>query len=280
MSQKPVGLQLYTLRNETAKDFRGTLTRVAEMGYQGVELAGNGGLSADEMLRVLEETGLKVYGSHVGLDQLERNLAEVISYHKKIGCEFLVCPWLPEDRRPDGHSYRRLGRMLTELGRACADAGLQLCYHNHDFEFHLFDGAYGLDLLFAAADARFVQAELDLYWVKYAGLDPVEYLKRLKGRCPLVHLKDMAADGGFTEVGEGTQDWPGIFAAAEAAGVRYYVVEQDDCRYPPLESVRISLENLRRMEHVSIHTKRPPGYFARTVGLGQDHSPQSSGRSR
>ncbi|MGE5548943.1 MAG: sugar phosphate isomerase/epimerase family protein [Bacteroidota bacterium] len=247
MSKKPVGLQLYTLRDETAKDFRGTLARVAEMGYRGVELAGNGGLDAGEMRQALAETGLKAYGSHVGLDQLERNLPAVIAYHQEIGCEYLACPWLPEGRRQDGLDYQRLGMALTEIGRKCGEAGLQLCYHNHAFEFQRFGGSLGLDLLYGAADPRLVQAELDLYWIEYAGQDPAAYLRQMKGRCPLVHLKDMATDRHFTEVGEGTLDWPGIFAAAEDAGTKYYLVEQDDCRRPPLESVRISLENLRRM---------------------------------
>lgn len=247
MKKKRIGLQLYTLRDETARDFRGTLARVAEMGYHGVELAGDGGLGAAEMLAALDAAGLKAFGSHVGLDRLESDLPSVIAYHLEIGCKYLVCPFLPEERRRDKSAYERIGETLTEIGRACAEAGLRFCYHNHDFEFRRFGGATGLELLYGASDPGLVQAELDLYWVSFAGLDPAAYLRQLKGRCPLVHLKDMAPDRAFAEVGQGTLDWPGIFAAAGEAGVDYYLVEQDACRRPPLESVRISMENLRGM---------------------------------
>ena len=247
LKKKPIGLQLYTLRGETAKDFPGTLNRVAEMGYNGVELAGTGGLSAHEMCKVLTDAGLKVYGSHVGLEQLEKDLTGTIAYHKEIGCKYLVCPSLAEDRRQNGQAYRQIGGTLETVGRACREAGLGFCYHNHAFEFQSYDGVHGLDLLYKASDPGLVQAELDLYWVAYAGLDPAAYLTKLKGRVPLLHLKDMAADRAFAEVGEGILDWPAVFEAAEAAGVVYYLVEQDECKRPPLEAVGISLQNLRRM---------------------------------
>ncbi|MGC8667929.1 MAG: sugar phosphate isomerase/epimerase family protein [Chthonomonadales bacterium] len=249
MTRIPIALQMYTLREEAAKDFRGTLRRVAAIGYAGVELAGTGGLAATELKAVLDDLGLAVAGSHVGLDQLENNLAEVLRYNVALGNRYVVCPYLPEDRRKSAEDYRRLAERLNTIGRECKEAGLQLCYHNHAFEFERFDGRTGYDLLFGATDADLVAAEVDTYWAEYAGHDAADLIRRLSGRVPLIHLKDMAGkpQGAFAEVGEGVLDFAAIAAAAHAAGTHWFIVEQDVCARPPLESVEISLRNLRRM---------------------------------
>jgi sugar phosphate isomerase/epimerase len=240
---------MYTLRNEAAQDFAGTLRQVAEIGYAGVECAGTCGLSAAEPRRHLDELGLRPAGSHSALDAMEKDLNAVLDFNQVIGNEFVVCPWLPAERRKSADDYRALGDLLNRVGAACRERALQLCYHNHDFEFQRFDGEYGLDILYGATDPQLVKAELDTYWIKKAGADPVAYIRKYASRCPLIHLKDMAADekGSFAEVGEGIQDWPAIFAASEASGARWYIVEQDTCPRPPLESVAISLRNLRAM---------------------------------
>src|SRR5437870_2072926 len=126
---------------------------------------------------------------------------------------------------------------------------MQLCYHNHAFELDRFNGRTGLDILFGAADPDLVHAEIDMYWIQYGGGDPVEMVRRFAGRAPLIHLKDMAADGTrtFAEVGEGIMDWPAILAASQSAGAQWYIVEQDTCRRSPFESIEISLRNLRRL---------------------------------
>jgi sugar phosphate isomerase/epimerase len=249
MAQIPIALQMYTLRNETGRDFAGTLREVVRIGYAGVEFAGTGGLSAAELRRLLDDLNLRAAGSHTGLEVLEKNPNEALDYNQEIGSEFIVCPYLPENRRQSADDYRSVAALLNQVGAVCKGRGLQLCYHNHDFEFRPFDGRYGLDILLSATDPDLVKAEVDTYWVKKAGVDPVDYLRQYAGRCPLVHLKDMTPDESrtFAEVGEGTMDWPAIFAAAEAGGARWYIVEQDTCRRAPLESVAISLRNLEKM---------------------------------
>ncbi len=249
MASIPVALQMYTLRDAAARDFVGTLRQVAEIGYAGVEFAGTGGLSADDLRRLLVDLNLRVAGSHTGLPELETNLNAALDYNQALGNEFVVCPWLPQERRGSADAYRALGEVLNRAGAACKARGMQLCYHNHDFEFQQFEGQYGLDILYAATDPELVQAELDTYWIKKGGTDPAAYIRQYAGRCPLIHLKDIAADegGSFAEVGEGTQDWPAIFSASETAGARWYIVEQDSCPRPPLESIAISLRNLRAM---------------------------------
>jgi len=244
----PIALQMYTLREQAAEDFVGTMRRVAEIGYAGVEFAGYGGLSTAAMKVLLEELGLNPAGSHVGLDLLENELDSVIDYSLEIGNPYVVCPFLPPDRRQDEASLHATAQSLNRIGAACKEQGLQFCYHNHAFEFQTFGGKYAFDILYEGTEPELVQAEVDTYWVQFAGLDPAELIRRYSERVTLVHLKDMdPQDRSFAEVGEGTLDWQAIFAASEAAGAEWYIVEQDRCKRSPLESVRLSLENLRAM---------------------------------
>ena len=128
-----------------------------------------------------------------------------------------------------------------------ADAGIVLCYHNHAFEFETFDGKYGLDILYDNSDPQYVQAEIDTYWVQKGGVDPAAYIRKLSGRTPLIHIKDMDTDGDFAEIGEGTLDWDAIWSACEASGAKWYIVEQDRCKRPPVESATLSVNNLCKM---------------------------------
>lgn len=241
----PVALQLYTVREDCQRDFAGTLRQVAAMGYAGVELAGYGGFTAAALRSLLDDLGLAVAGNHVRLERLENELDQVIEENLVLGNRYVVCPSIPEYRRQDEAGWRQVAGSLDAIGQRLKAHGLQLCYHNHAFEFVRVGEGYALDLLFAATDPDRVKAELDVYWVRRGGEDPVAYLRRLGPRCPLVHLKDMAPDGSFAEVGTGQLDFAAICAAA--SGAAWFVVEQDVCQRPPLESARISLENLHRM---------------------------------
>lgn len=242
----PVAVQLYTLYEETKKDFIGTLRKVAEIGYDGVEFADYGGLSAMELKAALGEFGLKPAGSHVALATLENELDEVIAYNLTIGNRNIVCPWLPEERR---NNYDRLAEKLNGIGRKLREHGLQLLYHNHDFEFARFDGRYALDILYGETEPDLVQAELDVYWAQKGEGDPVTRLRQLGSRCPLVHLKDMEAgpEQRFAPVGTGIIDFRAIFAAT-AATARWYIVEQDQTYgQSPFAAIRTSLENIRAL---------------------------------
>jgi sugar phosphate isomerase/epimerase len=248
----PITLQMYTVRDDAARDFAATAETIAKIGYVGVELAGYGSAkTAEAAKQILDTNGLMVAGMHVGLDLLETDLPKVIQDAVMLGAEFVVCPYLVEDRRKSVDDYRRLGSILNGIGARLRDSELQLCYHNHAFEFDKFGGdVYGFDALFAEADPELVKVEMDTFWVKKAGEDPAAYLRKYPGRVPIVHLKDMTAGENptFAEVGEGIIDYPPLFEAAQVAGTLYYVVEQDRCEnHPPLESVRISFENLKKM---------------------------------
>lgn len=242
----PVGLQLYTVREELEKDFAGTLEKVAEIGYKGVEFAGYGGFSSIKLKKLLDKLGLKAAGSHIGYKEIVNNIDEVIEYNLEIENKFIVCPYMEFESRKD---FIRVAEKLNKAGEKCREKGITLCYHNHNQEFESFDGKYGLDLIFESTDFQNLQAEIDTFWVKYAGLDPVSYMKKYRKRIPLVHLKDMEdnEDRDFAEVGEGIINIKDIAGEAKAAGANWLIVEQDYCKRPPLESAKISLDNLKRM---------------------------------
>ncbi len=249
MSQIPVALQLYTLRDNTAKDFVGTLKQVAAIGYRAVELAGMGNLSAKELKSALDGLGLTVAGSHIPIDQFERDLPRVFDDNRTLGNRYLIVPWLHESRRKSAQDWLDFARILNDLGAKCQAAGFHLVYHNHNFEFQKFDGRTAFDVLFGSTDPNLVQSELDVYWAKEANQDPAALIRQYAGRMPFIHLKDMTKDTPptFAEIGEGIIDFKPIFRASEASGVKWYVVEQDRCQRPPLESVAISWRNLNKM---------------------------------
>lgn len=245
MEKIPVAIQLFTLRDRLANDFVGTLEQVSEIGYDGVELAGYGDLTVTELKKTLDRLDLKVAGSHVPLEALKNNLDQVIADQKVLGNKYVVCPYLePEDRRPE--FYQELAKFLNQVGNQLNEAGLVLCYHNHDFELEQMpNGQAVLDYLFDQTEVANLQAELDLYWIQKAGDDPIDWIKRYHGRTPLIHLKDMTTDGEqfFAELGSGGLDLENILATGKP---EWWIVEQDLSRIDPLESIQISYQYLQK----------------------------------
>ncbi len=252
MSRPVVGLQLYTLRTVLSDDPVGVLRQVAEMGYEAVELAGFAGLTAEEFKAALDEAGLKAVSSHASLQQVEDDFDAVVAQARLFGYSYVGLGSVPVEMRGSRENWVATAQRLSEVGKKLREeAGLTFFYHNHAFEFEeQYDNDYGLDLLYANSDSQNLQAELDTYWVQKGGENPVEYLQKYAGRTPILHIKDMGADGDFAEIGTGSLNWPAIFAAAEAGGVQAYIVEQDTCPGNPLDSVRISIENLKKMGKV------------------------------
>ncbi|MGB9678425.1 MAG: sugar phosphate isomerase/epimerase family protein [Thermoanaerobacteraceae bacterium] len=240
-----IAVQLYTLREEMEKDFIGTLEKVAEVGYSGVEFAGYGGLKAAEMRKTLDRLGLEAAASHVSIENLKNDLDEVIKYNREIGNKYIVCPWNQYTSKND---YLLTADFFNEVGKKCSDEGLVFCYHNHAHEFEKYDGKYGLDIIYDNTNKNYVMAEIDVYWVKYAGIEPSEYLKKFIKRLPLIHLKDMEKeDKSFTEIGNGIIDFGEIIKIAKMNGTEWFIVEQDLCKRSPLESIKISFDNLKKI---------------------------------
>ncbi|GHO43829.1 sugar phosphate isomerase/epimerase family protein [Ktedonospora formicarum] len=242
-----IGLQLYTVRDQTAQDFKGTIREVARIGYQGVEFAGYGGLSAEELNELLKETGLKALGSHVSYQALQADSAKEIEYCRQIGCPYLVIPYMSLEELNDVELLRTFIANVNEYSKQCKDAGITLCYHNHSHEFEKLNGSHLLDLIAEGTDASLVKLEVDTYWVTYAGLDPVAYLRQYTGRVPLIHLKDMTTERTFTEVGDGTIDIASIVSTGNEIGVEWGIVENDAPAIPSLDSARRSFANLQKL---------------------------------
>ena len=157
---------------------------------------------------------------------------------------------MPDNRRQNAAGWKQVAASLDKIGAACAARGITFSYHNHAFEFETFDGQTGMDILFGQTNPQHVKAELDLFWVKKGGQDPVAYIHQFGKRAHLLHLKDMAdgPDQKFAPVGSGTFDFKSIIAAGQKAGTQWYVVEQDNCYdTPPLEAVKISIDNLKKL---------------------------------
>lgn len=243
----PVALQLYTLRKETEKDFMGTLEKVAEIGYKGVEFAGFGDIPPAQMKECLDRLGLKAVGSHTPVDLLKNNIDKVFEYNNIIGNSYIICPYNEYKSKKD---FLEAAKLYNEIGRKCKEKGFIFCYHNHDHEFQVFDGEYGLDIIFKNTDPEFVKTEIDTCFVKVAGLDPASYIRKYSGRSPLLHLKDVSENGikGTTEVGNGVLDIEGIINAAKEAGVKWLIVEQEEFDRPPIQSAKISFEYLEKIK--------------------------------
>ncbi len=242
MNKIPVAVQLYTVRDLCAKDFIGTLRQVAKIGYRHVELAGLHGLGAQDLKKALDDLGLTVTSAHVAPEQADKVLEEA----RVLGYKHAVCGYDAKKlKTADG--CREAGRFLGAAGAKLRKGGVQLCYHNHNWEFEKVDGAYALDRLYQASDPNDLKAQLDVYWIKRGGEDPVRYMQKLGARCELLHLKDMAPDGDFAEVGSGTLEFPAILKLGAKIGVKAFIVEQDTCKRPPLESIRMSLDYLKKL---------------------------------
>lgn len=235
----PIALQLYTLRSLKLTPDE-IFAAVAGIGYAGVELAGTYGLPAAELRARLDAHGLRVVSAHVALDALEDDLPGIIRYHKAIGNNTLVVPWVSEAlRSKSSEGWRALGTRINTLGRRCASAGMRLMYHNHDFEMVLLDGKPAIDWLLQSAAPAGVGFEMDVAWAQFGGQDVPALLARYAGRCSHIHAKDLgdnAEEHGLADVGSGKLDWDAILPAARAAGVDWYIVEHD---FPtePLASV-------------------------------------------
>ena len=243
-----IGIQLYTVRRDLANDFEGTLARIAEIGYRELEFAGYHGKSPADVRAIITRLGLTAPSSHVPIDAFRRNIDGVIGEAKTVGHEYLVVPWLDPAERRSMDDYRRLADDLNRFGEKVRAAGMQLGYHNHDFELKAMGGSVPLDTLFDRTDRNLVVFELDLYWVTYGGADPLTYISRYPGRVHLVHVKDSAGapEHRMVDVGQGTIDFGRIFARREQAGIRHAFVEHDDPSNPQ-QTLRVSYQYLEQL---------------------------------
>lgn len=226
-----IGMHLYTMRDALAEDYPGTLRRLAGIGYRTVGVSGRFGHSADKLRSFADEAGLAIVLEHVGYPRLTDDWAGALADARTLGARWIVVPSIPEQlRTPAG--YREAAVAFTGAGKAARDKGLKLLYHNHGFDFAEVGGQVLYDILLDEVDGALLGFELDLYWAVDGGKDPAAYFRDHPGRFPALHVKDMGADGSFTDVGAGRLNFPAIFADAETGGVEQWLVEHDhptDC---------------------------------------------------
>lgn len=240
MKNYGIAAQVYSVRGEAQADLRGTLQALKDYGYEGVELAGLYEHSPEEVRDMLQEIGLVPVSAHVGLDLFLQDKRGTVEAYRIIGCKYIGIPWLPDTRMPGGCRYQETIEAIQEISRCCKEAGITLLYHNHCFEFEKDEqGRYFLDVLFEdAGDA--LQTEFDTCWMKVAGADPVAYLEKYQGKCPVIHSKDcrpLYKEGtsqntdeekvDLTALGEGCVNVIEIAKKALACGTEWIVVEQD-----------------------------------------------------
>lgn len=242
-----VAAQLYTVRDhlKTPADIGRALARIRQIGYQAVQLSGLGPIDPAELKRILDGEGLVVSATHVSWQELQGSTEPIIERQKIWECEDLAIASMPKEYRT-AEGFAQFGREAAEKARELAQSGLRLSYHNHSFEFQQVGGQAGLAVLFDAAGGD-LAAEIDTYWVQHGGADPAAWIRRFRGRLPVVHLKDMVILNDaqtMAEVGEGNMNWPAILSALKEAGTRWYMVEQDICQRDPFESLAISRQNL------------------------------------
>ena len=215
MTTPKLSLQLYSLRRETSADAESTVRDVANLGYDGVELAGDYGWDVRKWCGMLDENGLAVVGAHVSLAALEHELAVLVEFHKAIGNTRLIVPSLPGELQTR-IGYRDAAQRLTNVSRKLRDEGFSLLYHNHAFEFdRLDDGSRGMDILLNETDPADVQFEFDTYWLERGGEDARAFLEKHAARVGMIHAKELRKrDGADVPAGQGDVDFKAIIPLA------------------------------------------------------------------
>lgn len=261
---KNIGLQLWTVRNQLAEDAFGTLKAVANAGYKQVELMRVMG-DADKIVPVAKDLGMAVTSAFIDWQSLGNPQGDDVPSFDKIlekaqekQLKFLVFGYIGKGHRETADHFKSHAEAANRAGEKCKKAGIQLCYHNHSFEFKPVDGTTGWDVLVDEFDAGLVQFELDVFWVQIGGLNPIKAMKKLDGRIAQLHLKDIQAGTGtiydegqvpheaFQELGDGTIDMNAIIELGEKIGVKQCHVEQDQSPNP-IASIGQSMNHLIRL---------------------------------
>ena len=260
-----IGLQLYTVRDAMQQDPAGTLARVAQIGYNSVEGATYTGsekfygMEPKAFSRLLKQNGLIMPSSHYRLGEEKENGATVkgtmlqdwdraVDDAAAVGIKYMVCAYLSAAERGGLDHYKKVAQDFNKAAERCKKAGIQFCYHNHDFEFEKQNGKFPYEILLNETDKNLVKMEMDIYWVSKAGQDPIALINQHPGRFPLWHVKDMdnTPQHAFTEVGNGTINFKKIFMHADKAGLKYFFVEQDKTPGDPFVSIKESITYIKK----------------------------------
>jgi sugar phosphate isomerase/epimerase len=243
--------QLYTLKGftEDERQIATALRRVRAMGYTAVQVSGLGPIDVEKLAKLLNDEGLACVATHEPADTVLNNPEAVVERLAKLRCKYTAYPYPAGIDFSSSSVVASFIAKLDRAGRILADAGQVLCYHNHHLEFRKLDGKLILDLIYDRTDPRYLQGEIDTYWVQYGGGSPLDWCRKLKGRMPLIHLKDYFVDAenkvGYTDIGAGNLDFAAIIAEAERSGCEWFIVERDPSPGDPFDSLKASYNYLR-----------------------------------
>ncbi len=252
MKLSQVAAQLYTVREfcKTPADIAASLKKIRAIGYPAVQASGLGPIPPADLAGFCRDEGLTICATHENSKTILEETPEVVAKLKTLGCRHTAYPYPGGIDFSSLDAVKKLAAQLNTAGKVLSEAGLTLSYHNHHIEFRRVGGRTALEVIYAETDPRYVRGEIDTYWVQYGGGNPVDWCRRLKGRLPLLHLKDFAitADNKITfcEIGAGNLDWPAIIRAADEAGCEWFIVEQDACPGDPFDSLRQSFDYIRQ----------------------------------
>ena len=242
-----IGAQFYTVR-ETCRDldsFAETLKKVADIGYKNVQISGTCPYPADWLKEHLEKNGLKCVLTHIPVPRLTGDLDQVLADHEVFGCDHIGLGYWSFDPESEMTLEKWLAT-FPPVAKKIAQGGKYFMYHNHEGEFRKVNGKLVMETLMEAVPAEEMGFTVDTFWVQAGGGDPAQWLEKLAGRVPVIHLKDFAFGRSMAVVGEGNINFARVFEKAEAAGTKYMLVEQDDCHgEDPIECLRRSYQNLR-----------------------------------
>lgn len=251
MKKEQIAAQLYTVREFTKNpsDVAATLKKIRKIGYRAVQISGLGPIDYRELAKILDGEGLTVCASHDGGDEVLDTPEKVVERLQILNCRYTAYPW-PHTAPATAADYRKLARRLNRAAEVFASAGIVFCYHNHAAEFVKFkDGKLGLDIIYENTDPKKFMGEIDTYWVQFGGGDCVEWCRKLHKRLPLLHLKDYGIWKGavsMMEIGYGNLNWSKIIPAAEKSGCKWFIVEEDVCRFDPFKSLKMSFDYLTK----------------------------------
>lgn len=230
-TEQPIGIQLYTLRDQVAENMPQVLARLGSLGYREVEFAGYFDNSLSDIKGWLLDSGLTAPSAHVGHEQFKTDFERAVEASATMGHKTLFLSWLPPEDRTI-QRYYEIAELLNRNGEIAKKAGIQLGFHNHEFEFEKQEGLCGYDIFLNNTDPKLVHFELDLYWTRVAGIDPLPLVKRFPGRFPCVHVKDYGDDGSIVDVGDGNIDFAALYGPLKEAGTRHFFIERDNSPEP------------------------------------------------
>lgn len=251
MKIEQVAVQLYTLRDhiQSVEDYAKSLRKVREIGYRSVQISGPRPCDPGEIAEMCKEAGLVINSTHENGQEILDNPQQVVENLDNFGCKYTAYPFPGGIDFGSKEAVDQLIEGLNRSGKVLAESGKVLTYHNHHMEFRKVDGEIILERIYRLSKPENLQAELDTYWIQHGGGDPVRWCQAMQNRLPLLHLKDFRIDENneitFSEIGNGVLDFRSIVPAAEAAGCKWFIVEQDTCPGDPFDSLEMSFRYIK-----------------------------------